>query len=157
MWHRRLTAALAVGAVAALAAGCGGGSSRLSKAQYEQRVQADGKALTEVTSAISANLTSIAQLKTAVANARTALKKAANDLESLKPPVEAEAANAAFVKALREIETDLGAIADAVSKGDMATVMAAVGKLGSSPAVKSAETAAAQLKKLGYQLGALGG
>ena len=158
MWRRRVTVALAVAAVAGLAAGCGGGgSARLTKAQYEQRVQVDGKALTQATSAISSDVTSPTSLKTALANAQKAIGKAADDLDSLKPPAEAEAANAAFVKALRAIDTELGQIGDALAKGDMTAVLADVEKLGSSKEVAAAKAAAASLTKLGYKLGALGG
>jgi len=157
MWRRRVAATLAVAAVAGLAAGCGGGgSARLTKAQYEQRVQTDGKALTQVTSAISSGVTSPASLKTALANAQKAIGKAADDLGSLAPPVEAEAANAAFVKALRAIDSQLGQIGDALAKGDMTAVLADVEKLGSSREVAAAKAAAKQLKALGYKLGALG-
>ena len=146
---------LALGALAILVAGCGG-SSRLTKAQYEKRVQADGKALTKATSSLGASTTSLAALKTAVTSAHAGLEAAANDLESLKPPKEAEADNKAFVAAIRDIEAQFTALAKAADKGDMNAVIATVQKLSASKAIKAAQVAAADLSKKGYKLGALG-
>ncbi|HKI91198.1 MAG TPA: hypothetical protein VJ986_02760 [Gaiellaceae bacterium] len=162
MWKHGGVAGLAILAVAALVAGCGGGgggggSKALTKAQYEQRVQADGKSLEQAITAISSNMTSLAELKSAVAKAQTGLKKAANDLESLTPPKEAEQANATFVTALRAIDKQLGALKTAADKGDMAAVLATVQGLATSKEAIAAQKAAASLKKLGYDLGVLGG
>lgn len=157
MDSRRWTAALAVTAAAALLAGCGGGggSARLTKAQYEQRVQADAKALTTATAGLS-NMTSVSDVTKLVSSAQASLEKAASDLESLKPPQEAESANKAFVAALRELKKDFADIATAFKSGDITKVTAVVQRLGSSKTVAAAKKAAVELEKKGYKLGAFG-
>src|SRR5438128_272993 len=52
------TGFVAVIVLAALVAGCGG-SSRLSKAQYEQKIQADGKSVQKAVAGISGNPSSL--------------------------------------------------------------------------------------------------
>lgn len=160
MRRHRGTAGLAILAVAALVAGCGGGggggSKALTKAQYEQRVQADGKSLEQAITAISSNTTSLAGLKSAVTKAQAGLKKAASDLESLTPPAEAVQANATFVTALRAIDKQLAALKAAADKGDMSAVLASVQGLSASKEIAAAQAAATKLKKLGYNLGVLG-
>ncbi len=65
-------------------------------------------------------------------------------------------ANATFVTALRAIDKQLGALKAAADKGDMNAVLATVQGLSSSKEIAAAQTAAAKLKKLGYNLGVLG-
>lgn len=157
MRGRRWLVVLALVGAAALIAGCGGGGggSTLSKAQYEQQVQASGKALEKALSAMGSTA-SMESLGTGIASARDGLKKAAADLESLKPPKEAEAANKAFVAALRAVEAELGTMQEALKKKDMAALATAAQKLSTSKEIAAAQKAAAELKKKGYELGALG-
>ena len=158
MPSRRLAAALAAALLAAgSACGCGGsGGGRLSKAQYEQRVQTDGKALTRAIAAVGSNTASFSRLKAAVTSAEKGVRAAADDLESLTPPAEAATANTAFVTALRAIAVQLRALERAADKRDLPGVVAIVQKLAASKEIAAARTAAADLKRQGYRLGALG-
>ena len=132
-------------------AGCGG-SSRLSKAAYEQKLQADGNAVQSAVTALTKTATtSVAQFATKVDAAEAAVKKAADDLDSIKPPSDAEADNAAIVAALRRIQTGLEQV-----KKSPTTAAVIVGQIESSPQLKAAVKATADLKKKGYKVGVIG-
>jgi hypothetical protein len=132
-------------------AGCGGSSS-LSKSAYEQRVQADGKTVqTSVTALTKTPPKTLAQLATRVDAAEAVVKKAADDLESLKAPSDAVADNAAIVAAFRAIQAALEKV-----KADPTAATTIVGRLESSPQLKAAEKATADLKQKGYKVGAFG-
>ena len=144
-------------ALAALTvAGCGGGGNELTKAQYEQRVQADAKALGTAFSSIGTAVTTPAQLKTVVADAKKELEKAAADLASLKPPQDARDANQKFVAGLRAVEKQLTALSDALQKGDIASMVTLAQKLSQSKELAAAQQAANDLQKKGYDLGGFG-
>ena len=132
-------------------AGCGG-SSRLSKSAYEQRVQLDGKTVqTSVTALTKTPPKTLAQLATRVDAAEAVVKTAADDLASLKAPSDAVADNAAIVAALRAIQVGLEKV-----KTDPTAAATIVGKLESSPQLKAAEKATADLKQKGYKVGVIG-
>jgi hypothetical protein len=142
-------ALLAVAGV--LLAGCGG-SGRLSKSGYETRLQTDGKAVqTSVTALTKTATTSIADFATKIDSAEAAVKKAADDLDSIKPPSDAEADNTAIVAGLRRIQTGLEQV-----KKSPTTAAAIVGRIESSPELKAAEKATADLKQKGYKVGVIG-
>jgi hypothetical protein len=142
-------ALLAVAGV--LLAGCGG-SGRLSKSDYETRLQTDGKAVqTSVTALTKTATTSIADFATKIDSAEAAVKKAADDLDSIKPPSDAEADNTAIAAGLRRIQTGLEQV-----KKSPTTAAAIVGQIESSPELKAAEKATADLKQKGYKVGVIG-
>lgn len=145
---KRLALLLAAGVVLA---GCGG-SSRLSKSAYEAKLQADGQtAQTSVTKLTKHPPTSLADLATRVDQAEGAVKKAADDIGSLKPPADAVADNAAIVTFLRRVQAAL----EQVKKNPTAasSIVAAIEK---SPELKAALEATADLKSKGYKVGAIG-
>jgi hypothetical protein len=134
-----------------LLAGCGG-SSRLSKAAYEQKLQADGNAVQSAVTALTKTATtSVAQFATKVDAAEAAVKKAADDLDAAKPPSDAEADNSAIVAGLRRIQSGLEQV-----KKSPTTAAVIVGQIQSSPELKAAEKATADLKKKGYKVGVIG-
>jgi len=155
--HAKSTGIVAVVVLVALAAGCGGGSGRLSKAQYEQKIQADGKAVQEAAGAITSSGASLSGLAVKVAAAEKAAKAAADDLGSVKPPADAADDNAKIVTALRTIEVQLQKLAQAAKAGNTSAVQQAGLALQSSPEIKAAEAAAKDLKAKGYKIGVLGG
>ncbi len=124
----------------------------MSKAAYEQKLQADGKAVQSAVTALTKTATnSVAQFATRVDAAEAAVKKAADDLDSIKPPSDAEADNTAIVAALRRIQTGLEQV-----KKSPTTAAVIVGKIESSPQLKAAVKATADLKKKGYKVGVIG-
>jgi hypothetical protein len=135
----------------AILAGCGG-SSGLSKSAYEQKLQADGKAVQQAITALTKTPTSsIAQFTTKIDAAEVALKKAADELESIKAPSDAAADNAAIVSGLRAIQTGLEKV-----KAHPTEASRIVGQIESSPQLKAAAKATADLKQKGYKVGVIG-
>ena len=139
-----------------LVAGCGGGGSTLSKSQYEKRIQADGQAVQTAVKAVSAATTSLSALAKQVDSAEAAVKKAADDLDSLTPPKDAAADNAKIVAGLRAIGKGLDALKRAAKKGSASDVQAAALSLSDSPEIRAAQRAATDLKKKGYSIGVIG-
>jgi hypothetical protein len=146
---------LVVAAAAALVAGCGG-SGRLSKAQYEQRIQADGKAAQQAVTKAAGSLGSPGSLAAQISTARQAVKKAADDLDAAKPPKDAEADTHTIVVGLRTIETELGRLEGPAKKHDFAALQAGASALQGAPEIKAAQRAANDLKRKGYKIGVLG-
>lgn len=134
-----------------LLAGCGG-SGRLSKSDYETRLQTDGKSVqSSVTALTKTATTSLTDFATKIDAAEAAVKKAGDDLATLKPPSDAAADNAAVVAALRRIQTGLEQV-----KKDPASAQKIVAAIQSSPQLKAAEKATADLKQKGYKVGVIG-
>src|SRR5947209_15480869 len=79
--------------VVLLAAGCGGSAKPLTRAQYEHHLQADGKAIEHDAAALvtARTPTGLAQR---IAQEQAELRRAADDLASLDPPVDAVRDNA---------------------------------------------------------------
>jgi hypothetical protein len=151
----KLTGFVAVVLLAVLAAGCGG-SSRLSKAQYEQKIQTDGKAVQKAVASISGNPGSLKQLAVQVAAAEKAAKTAADDLGSAKPPSEIEVDNATIVAALRMIDAQLLKLEQAAKDGDTAAAQQAATAIQKSPEIQTAQAAAKDMKAKGYKIGVIG-
>jgi hypothetical protein len=149
------TGFVAVVVLAALAAGCGG-SSRLSKAQYEQKIQADGKAVQKAAASISGTPSSLKELAVQVAAAEKVAKKAADDLDAAKPPAEVEADNTKIVAALRTIDAQLKKLEQAAKDGDTTAAQQAALAIQTSPEIKAAQAAAKDMKKKGYKIGIIG-
>lgn len=143
--------------LAVLVAACGG-SGRMSKADYQQRLLADGKPVQQTVTALtkSGSITSIAQFAAKADAAEAAVKTAADDLASLKPPKEVETDNTEIVNALRAIQSGLEHLKKVAVSGGSAAVLAAAAALETSPQLKTAEKAIADLKTKGYTVGFLG-
>jgi hypothetical protein len=153
-----MKAKLAAGALAALVialAGCGGGG-RLSKSDYEQKLQANGQNVKSAFAKVSGSPSSLDQLAKQVGTAKDALDKAADDLDSANPPKDAEADNDKIVAALRSLSKEMDKLKTAADKGDAKLAQQVEQDIGNSAAVKDADAATTDLKKKGYQVGAFG-
>jgi len=130
----------------------------MSKADYQARLQSDGKAVQQSVTAItkSGSVSSLAQFATKADAAEAAVKKAADDLSSLKPPKDVATDNQEIVTALRAIQSGLENLKKAAAAGGTAAVIAAAGKLENAPELKRAEKAIGDLKAKGYTVGFLG-
>ncbi|MGH2972326.1 MAG: hypothetical protein ACRDLE_09450 [Gaiellaceae bacterium] len=136
---------------AAVLAGCGG-SSRMSKSSYEQKLQTDGKAVqTQLTSLSKSPPTSLAELAKRVDTIESVVKKMADDLSALKPPSDAETDNTAIVAGLRRIESGAEQV-----KSNPTSAQAIVTAIEKSPQLKAADKAIADLKSKGYKVGVIG-
>lgn len=136
---------------AGVLAGCGG-TSRLSKTAYEQKLQTDGKAVQSQLAALSKSPPkTLAQLATRVDTIETVVKKMADDLSSIKPPSDAEADNTAIVAGLKRIESGAEEV-----KANPTAAQAIVAKIEKAPELEAANKAVADLKSKGYQVGVIG-
>jgi len=151
----RLTGIAVAMTLAVLAAGCGG-SSQMSKADYEAKIQADGQAVQAAVATISASFSSIKSVAKQVAAAEVAAKKAADDLDALNPPKDIAADNDTLVRALRAIDAELKKLAQAAKAGDQAAAAQAASAIQNSPEIKAGQAAVQDMKKKGYKVGALG-
>ena len=152
---RRL-AVLLVG-IAVFAAGCGGGGSdRLSKAEFEQHMKDDGQAVQKAVSKISAGQTSLPDLADKVHGAEIAVQGAADDLDGVKPPQDAEQPTKTIVRALRAIDEQLKKLEQAAKDNNPVAAQSAASAIQHSPEVAAAQKAANELKRKGYEIGVLG-
>jgi hypothetical protein len=137
-------------------AGCGGGgSSRLTKAEFERHIQKDGTALQNAVAKLGA-AKSLTELATQVGSAEKAVKAAADDLESVKPPADAEAPTKTIVKALRSIDTQLKQLEQAAKDNDLIAVQKTAQAIQSSSDIAAAQKAANVLEQKGYKIGVIG-
>ena len=115
--------------IGVLLAACGG-SSRLSKAQYQQRLTVDSnavqKVITQLTNAGSSS--TLAGFATKIDAAEAAVKKAADDLAAAKPPKDVEADNATVVTALRKIQSSFEKMKTAAASGGSAAATLAASR-----------------------------
>lgn len=156
MQVKRTGVALVV-VTAVLAAGCGGSSSpRLTKAQYEAKIQADGNAVQDAVDKISSNFSAIKSIAKEVAVAEAEAKKAADDLGAANPPKEVAADNDKLVTAMRAIDVQLVQLAKAAKDGDAVAAQQAVNGLQLSPEIKAGQVAIDDMKTQGYKVGVLG-
>lgn len=143
-------------ALAAVVAGCGGGgrvshAHQLSKAQYERKIQVDGRVLTTLGPTLACSRCSAAEFAKRIDAFGAAARKAADDLDATTPPTDAERDNETIVAGLRALPGLLDEFKKVVtSEGDP---LQAMSDLENSPELKAADTAASDLEKHGYKLG----
>jgi uncharacterized protein YukE len=154
---RATVTGIALAAVlAVLAAGCGG-SSHMSKADYEAKIQAEGQGVQDAVGKISSSMTSMTELAKQVAIAEVAAKKAADELDALDPPADVAADNAKLVLALRTIDAQLKKLAQAAKNTDQVAAAQAATAIQNAPEIKAGQAAVNDMKKKGYKVGVLGG
>jgi len=137
-------------------AGCGGGGSKpLTKAQYEQRLQADGKAAQRATAGISPNRRPLALAKS-LAQAQAALRRAADDLDSLRPPADAVRDNVRIARGLRALATMFEPVRRKLAAGKPIDLAREFTKLREPQAVHDAQLAVNDLQRKGYVVGVFG-
>jgi hypothetical protein len=157
--RHRGAATLAALALALVAAGCGsggGGGDELSKAQYEQHLQADSQAITKAFTPLRKPPRTLAQLASQLKVGEAKLHEAADDLDGVKPPKNVQADNAALAKGLRTLADELELLRTAAVKNDANLVQKALAGLEKSHALLDARKATDDMKKKGYKLGTLG-
>jgi hypothetical protein len=135
--------------------GCGGGSDRLSKSEYEAKLKDIGG---EVTSSFGNFDTSkgSGSIEQQIGQAQTKLNSAANELRKLKPPKDAEADTAKLADGLSGLARQFNSLKQAIAAGNMAQVQKIANGVKTSPSTVGLNQAAADLKKKGYQIGSLG-
>jgi DNA repair exonuclease SbcCD ATPase subunit len=150
-----LIAVVALGAAAAGCGGGGGGDSRLSKSQYENKLNGEGNQLSAAFSAVQLDANAnVDELTKKLTNLETELDRSATRLENLQPPENAKADNQKIADILHRIADKLGELKSAVKAKDRQKVQ----QLGQEvfAILSEGQTAAKDLQKKGYDVGKLG-
>jgi hypothetical protein len=150
-------------AVVALAfAGCGGGGGssgggdRLSKSEYEHEMQGIGKDLQEASSGVDLSDTKdLDSVADTVGKFKTKLEDAADKVDNLNPPADAEEDNNKIADALHAFADEFGNMEKAARDGNLGDLQKAQQAVVSEGA--EASKAAEDLKKKGYNIGDLSG
>jgi hypothetical protein len=145
--------AAALGAIV-WTAGCGG-THRLSKPQYEQRVTALYEEVRTAFQGTTTNIPSLQALAPRVSAAQRELRKVSSELSRLEAPKEAEEPNDAIAEGLDAYADDLDRLRQAAIAGDDKKVHAFEAGIDENESVMQIEEAAEELKSKGYNLGAL--
>jgi hypothetical protein len=145
---------LTLAALALVLAGCGGGA-RLSKAEYEQKLKSTGVELAEASKTL-ADAHTAAEFVTGVDQVQEAIRKAADDLDGVRPPEDVASANDRLVNALRVLADEFDKVKEA-AKGGAKKARDAGAKLARSKASEDARQAVIYIQRLGYDVGLLSG
>jgi hypothetical protein len=144
--------------IAIAAAGCGGGGGggdRLSKSEYEQEMSSIGKDLQTASSGIDlTNTKDLDKVADSVAAFKTELEAAANKVDDLNPPANAEEETGKIADALHAFAGEFGKMEEAARKGNLADLQKAQQAVITEGT--AAQKAAQDLKDKGYNIGDLG-
>jgi hypothetical protein len=157
---RRIWIVLGALVVAAGAAGCGGdggGGDRLTKTEYQQEVTAVGDTLSQSAEGLSGAFSesdpeSLDQVADQIEQLEDAMNGAADELDDLNPPADAEAAHDKMVEGIRGFADDVGKVADAARDGNLKDLQAFSENFGNSESVKQIQEATEELQAKGYTL-----
>ena len=147
-------------AIAIAAAGCGGGGGggggdRLSKSEFEAKMSAIGTDLQEASSGVDlSNTKDLDKVADAVATFKTKLESAADQVDDLNPPADAEEETDKIADALHAFADEFGKMEKAARKGDLGDLQKAQQAVISEGT--EAQQAAQDLKNKGYNIGELG-
>jgi len=145
-------------AVVALLAGCGGGSSQLSKQDYEQHLKRDATLIAKAaTNASTADFNSPGQYARRVALAQKDMTRAAEDLDAIKPPADAAEDTKKIVAGVRYLAKALARLHHAATTSSFAEAQKVSSDIAASPEVKGVSAAIKDLERKGYDVGAFSG
>jgi hypothetical protein len=131
---------------AVVLAGCAGDGGRLSKTEYAAQVRSVYAGVQEAFAATNVP-------PDRVEDAQAELREAADELEGLEPPEDAEAANAQIAAGFRLYADELDRLRNAAERGDQATIDDFNAGVAERESVKQIMEAAESLKFKGYDLG----
>ena len=158
MTRRRLAAIVLVSSCAILVVGCGGGgSSRLSAAEYKARLATISQEADQAQSAVgqALNATTVAAIESGVTAFADAEDKLGDEVAKLKAPKDADAANTKLAKGLHDLASEIRVLLPDLRKqiSTKAAVAFLDKNLNSAPGARSLDTALSELKTLGYTTG----
>jgi hypothetical protein len=137
-------------AVATLAVGCGGGSGRLSKAEYAKRADAICTKYNAELKAL-ARPTGISQLPAYVDKALPLARKGDDELRALKPPKDEEKTAKEWLEQNDSVVGSMARLRDAAKKGDRTGIQTALNE-----ATAANRTANGLARRLGLEVCAQG-
>jgi hypothetical protein len=152
-----IVAALVVllGAAACGGGGSGGGGDRLSKSEYEEQMRSIGADLQEASSNVDiSSTTDLDKVADTVADFQDDLETAANNVDDLNPPEDAETETDKIADALHAFADEFGKMEKAARDRDTAALKDAQQAVISEGT--DAQQAANDLKAKGYDIGELG-
>ncbi len=153
---RHLVGGTALLLLLALAAGCGG-SSRLSPSAYRAKLATIGREANKAQAQVEKGLhaTSVAEIRTRLSTFANATQKLGDEVAALKPPKNAEAANALLARGEHDTASATRAVLPQLTK--LKNVKAALSSLnksqGNAKGGRELDQALAELKNMGYTKG----
>jgi hypothetical protein len=145
---------LLIGLALAFVAGCGE-EGRLSKGEYEHKLQSEYAGVQQAFQATAASI-GRPELADKIADAQGELRDAAESLEKAEPPKEIEEQNEEIVEGLREYAEDLDALREAAERNDVNQITAFNERITDNEAIKRIAEAAEEMKHKGYDVGPIG-
>lgn len=142
---------------AGLPAGCGGSDSRLSASAYRGKLAAISReadaAQTQVVNGLGAR--SVKEIVARLTTYAAAERQISNEVTKLRPPKDAQAANAELAVGAQDTarETQAAAVRIGAFKTPQAAIAFLQSSLGSAKGGHELDAALARLKKLGYTNG----
>jgi hypothetical protein len=131
-----------------LAAGCGSSPKSVTKAQYQTELAKTGQAITLAGQQLGKVIT-IASFNSAVTDLQKALRDGEKKLTSIQPPANARVANKRLAQAFGDLADALEPVKEA-RRISIVKAREALGRLGSTNAIKEGRAAIQELNKLGY-------
>jgi chromosome segregation ATPase len=151
-------AAIAAAGLVAITAACGGGGGgggdRLSKSEYESKLKAEGTHLKAAFSGVDLQGANVNELETKLTKLQEELDQSASDIEDLKPPENAEAANQKLANVLHRAADKFGELKEAAKAQDLPRLQQLSQQVG--VVLQDGQAAAKELKSKGYDIGTLG-
>ncbi|MGZ8693650.1 MAG: hypothetical protein ACXWZY_08705 [Gaiellaceae bacterium] len=146
--HAARLFALSLAALLVALAGCGSSPKTVTKAQYQAQLAKSGQAITVAGQQLGKSIT-IADFNGAVADLQKALRDGQKNLEGLRPPANARAANKRLAQAFGDLADALEPVKDA-RRVSIVKAREALGRLGKTDAIKEGRAAITELNRLGY-------
>ena len=142
-------------AVAACGGGGGSGGDRLSKDEYEQQMASIGSELSEASSSVDiTSTTDLDKVADTVADFKDNLEEAADKVDDLNPPADAEVETQKIADALHAFADEFGKMEKAARDRDKPALQEAQQRVITEGT--EAQQAAQSLKEKGYDIGELG-
>ena len=136
--------------------GCGGGSDRLSKSDYEAQVKKIGTDLQSLLKPLSSQNKDLGSLESQVAAAQVKLQSASSQLKKLKAPSDAQADTTKLAAGLSGLAREFNNLKQALASGDLAKVQQTANEFKTSSVAAETKAATEDLKKKGYDVGVFG-
>jgi hypothetical protein len=134
-------------------AGCGSSTREVTKAEYQKELDRIGKVAADAGSELGRSI-DIATFNGNVDKFQDTLRDAAGDLDGLEPPPNVRDVNDRLADSFRDFADELEPVKEARRKS-IFKARDALAKVAASDAVKEARAAIGELKRKGYDTGAL--